>query len=224
MGRIEYLHLEPLWGEHRQALMEWCVEEDLELGIQLSESPLLCKWSAPHGDRKLVLSLCLPQQMFSKWGDQYFFNHREQWSVWALSIMSGTYSRRFPSPSVGSVNGLVHPRWAHFVFKLGEESLMSSFLMTWLRGCVSIVHTLTRCSWILAEGLVASHQTIFCGYPPFWQLPCLPPAGMLVSSSEPFIWSGIIQWHSVPKITLGVSTPASNYKWWLEGSELLSSQ
>lgn len=49
-----------------------------------------------------------------------------------LLVQCLAHSRRFPDTFVGSVKGLVHTRGAQFVFKMGEQSLILSLLMTWL--------------------------------------------------------------------------------------------
>lgn len=56
------------------------------------------------------------------------------WSslVCELLVQCLAHSRRFPDTFVGSVKGLVHTRGAQFVFKMGEQSLILSLLMTWL--------------------------------------------------------------------------------------------
>lgn len=56
-----------------------------------------------------------------------------------LPVQCLAHSRHFPSTFVGSVKDLVRTRWAHFVFKMSEQSLISSFLMTWLQDCVNTV-------------------------------------------------------------------------------------
>lgn len=49
-----------------------------------------------------------------------------------LPVQCLAHSKRFTGTFVGSVKGLVRTQGAQFVFKMGEQSLILSLLMTWL--------------------------------------------------------------------------------------------